>query len=91
MDTTALNHIRGHLETASAAVLAALDAITDPVERQDTAREVVQILLPAVGQEVKAHRAGTVAQLQGTLTLTEVGELIGGLSAARVEQILKGK
>lgn len=91
MTTTPLDRIRGHLEAASAAVLAELDTIADPVARQDAARHVNEVLLPDVGQQVKAHRAGTVADLKATRTLAQVGKMLGGLSTARVDQILKGR
>ncbi|MEU3521833.1 hypothetical protein ABZ770_42510 [Streptomyces sp. NPDC006654] len=91
MTTTPMERIGGHLDTAAAAVLAELDAITDPVERQSAAREVLEALLPSVTQRVKAHRARTVAGLREGRTLAEVGRLLGGLSVARVDQILKGK
>lgn len=91
MTQTPMDRISGHLDTARDAVLAELDSIKDPVERQDAARDVLETLLPAVGQDVKANRARTVAELRQGRTLAQVGQLLGGLSIARVDQILKGK
>lgn len=91
MTTTPLDRIRGRLETAVTAVLADLDAIKDPVERQSAARVVLEDLLPSVTQQVKTHRAGTVTGLREGRTLAEVGQLLGGLSTARVDQIIKGR
>lgn len=86
-----MERIRGHLTAVSAAVLAELDTINDPVARQDAAREVNETLLPVLVAEVKMHRARTVGVLRDGRTLSQVGKLIGGKSAARVDQILKGK
>lgn len=91
MTDTPLDRIRGHLETARSAVLAELDAIKDPVEREAAARDVITTTLPAIRSEVQAYRARTVAELKVGRTLSKVGELLGGLSTARVDQILKGK
>lgn len=91
MTTTPQDRIDSHLETAGAAVLAELDAITDPVARQAVARHVLENVIPSVVQDVKAHRGRTVAELRKGRTLAQVGELLGGLSVARVDQILKGK
>lgn len=88
---TALARIQKHLEDVAQAIGAELDTIADPIDRQDAAREVVQSLLPSVTQDVKAHRARTVAELREGRTLAQVGQLLGGLSVARVDQILKGK
>jgi DNA-directed RNA polymerase sigma subunit (sigma70/sigma32) len=91
MDTTPQDRIRGHLEAARRAVLAELDAITDPVKREAAAREVITATLPELRSEVQAYRAGIVTGLREGRTLAEVGRMLGGLTAARVDQILKGK
>lgn len=52
-------------------------------------RQVAETLLPKPGQGVKATRASAVAELKEGRTLAKVGETLGGLSAARVDQILK--
>ncbi|MFJ2174312.1 hypothetical protein ACIOHE_15540 [Streptomyces sp. NPDC087851] len=90
MTDTPITRIEQHLAAASAAIAAELATVADPVERQDIAREVAETLLPRLGAEVKRGRAAAVAELKEGRTLKEVGALLGGLSIARVDQILKG-
>ena len=91
MTETPTTRIRAHLEAAAAAVLGELRSIPDPAERQAAARTVLETLLPGIGQDVKSERAGAVAELKQGRTLAEVGKLLGGMSTARVDQILKGR
>ncbi|GAA3595208.1 hypothetical protein GCM10022295_90570 [Streptomyces osmaniensis] len=86
-----MDRIRAILDLAGQDILGEMDNITDPVARQEAAREVNETLLPALVAEVKAHRAETVAGLREGRTLAQVGELLGGTSIARVDQILKGR
>jgi hypothetical protein len=91
MTETPTTRIRTRLEAASSAVLDELRSITDPAERQAAARTVLESLLPAIGQDVKGVRADAVTELRQGRTLAEVGQLLGGMSTARVDQILKGR
>ena len=91
MTPTPQDRIRGHLEDARIAVLAELDTIPDPVTRQAAARDVLETLLPALSADVKALRGRAVTELRQGRTLAQVGELLGGLSVGRVDQILKGR
>jgi hypothetical protein len=86
---TALDGITAALELAGDDVITRLNSISDPVERQAAARTVLETLLPALVRDVKANRAETVAQLKEGRTLAEVGQLLGNMSVARVDQILK--
>ncbi|MEW1892283.1 hypothetical protein [Streptomyces sp. NPDC085659] len=70
------------------ALIAELTSISDPIAREAAARQVLAAL-PAVSQEVTAIRSNTVATLKEGRTLAQVGELLGGLSIARVDQIIK--
>jgi DNA-directed RNA polymerase specialized sigma subunit len=83
-----LTRIRHHLNDTAHAIIAELDAIDDPVTRQAVARVALEELLPALGQEVKAHRSRTVASLKEERTLKDVAALLN-TSAARVAQIIK--
>ena len=89
MTTSPTDRIREHLETARIAVLAELEATIDPVQRQEAAREVLETLLPSLGADVKALRARAVAELREGRSLAEVGQMLGGLSRGRVDQLLK--
>ncbi|MFJ4921764.1 hypothetical protein [Streptomyces sp. NPDC088725] len=88
-DDTPIARIEQHLAAASAAITGELAAVSDPIERQDIAREVGETLLPRLGHDVKSARAAAVAELKTGRTLAQVGQLLGGLSVARVDQILK--
>ncbi len=88
---TALDRITARLELAGDDVITELANIPDPVERQNAARTVLETLLPSLGADVKELRSRTVTELRQGRTLAQVGELLGGLSIARVDQILKGK
>ncbi|KOG33273.1 hypothetical protein [Streptomyces resistomycificus] len=87
--TDTLARIEQHLAAAAAAIQGELAAITDPAARQDVARETLETLLPKLGHDVKMARAAAVAELKQGRTLAQVGQLLGGLSIARVDQILK--
>lgn len=89
--TTALDRITATIDLAGDEVITHLDNISDPVERQAAARTVLEKLLPALVRDVKANRGEAVKQMREGRTLAQVGELLGGLSTARVDQILKGK
>lgn len=89
--TETVSRIALHLEAARKAVLAELESVADPVEREAAAREVLRDLVPALGRAVQGDRTRTVAALKEGRTLAQVGKLLGGLSTARVDQILKGK
>lgn len=90
MTTTPQDRVREHLETARVAVLAELDTMPDPVERQKAARDVLDTLLPSLGADVKALRARAVTELRQGRTLAQVAQLLG-TSVGRVDQILKGR
>ncbi|MFJ1901819.1 MULTISPECIES: RNA polymerase subunit sigma-70 [unclassified Streptomyces] len=65
-----------------------LASISDPVAREASARQILAAL-PDITQEVTAIRSDTVRTLKEGRTLAEVGTLLGGLSTARVDQIIK--
>ncbi|WP_445402456.1 hypothetical protein ACSMX9_12800 [Streptomyces sp. LE64] len=77
-----------HLDTAIDAIIDELATIADPVERQNAALHVLDTLLPAAKDRVRAMRAEAVAELREGRTLAAVGQLLGGISATRVDQIL---
>ncbi|MGQ4397911.1 hypothetical protein ACN6K5_000913 [Streptomyces violaceoruber] len=90
MTAADVSRIALHLETARKAVLAELDSIPDPVQREAVAREALRDLVPALGRAVQTRRTAAVAELKEGRTLAQVGDLLG-VSTARVDQILKGK
>ncbi|MFM9368086.1 hypothetical protein [Streptomyces sp. Da 82-17] len=71
-------------------VLAHLDKITDPAERELVARFLADELLPSAVRRVKVVRGGAVQELRADRTLREVAALLG-LSVPRVDQLAKGK
>ncbi|MGW5679207.1 hypothetical protein ACWEV4_29705 [Streptomyces sp. NPDC003860] len=80
--------IAHHLTTAIDNITTELATLTDPVERQNAALYALDILLPAAKDQLRAARAEAVAELREGRTLAEVGRLLGGISPARVDQIL---
>ncbi|MFF4552675.1 hypothetical protein [Streptomyces sp. NPDC001422] len=86
--STPADRIAGHLTAAITAIGQELAAVTDPVQREALARDVIDRLLPQATQDAKAMRAEPVAELRDGRTLREVGELLK-LTPARVDQILK--
>lgn len=80
----------GHV---NAAIAACLDGIPDPIERELAARLLIEEVLPEAVKRAKGVRASVVQELRqgGRVKLREVGEQLGGLSPARVDQIARGK
>ncbi|MFI6530526.1 hypothetical protein [Streptomyces uncialis] len=76
------------LATAIDAITSDLATINDPVERQAAALHVLDALLPAAQDRIRAARAEAVAELKPGRSLAEVGRLLGGITATRVDQIL---
>lgn len=80
--------VRGHLDAA----LACLDEIADPLDRELAARTMTDDLLAEAGRRAKRVRTEVVRGLRSEgLTLREVGDLLGGLTTGRVDQLAKGK
>ncbi|MEU3654463.1 hypothetical protein AB0E67_16840 [Streptomyces sp. NPDC032161] len=87
--TSPYTRIEQHIATARSAVTADLATITDPIDREYAARQILGTLLPDFTQDVKEIRSSAVRDLKQGRTLAEVGALLGGLSTARVDQIIK--
>ncbi|MBB6440108.1 hypothetical protein [Streptomyces candidus] len=70
------------------ALIADLDSISDPVDRfHQAARIEAQI-----GKGLRAIRRKAATELRDSgKSYREVGESLGGISAQRVEQIVKGR
>ncbi|MFJ4852380.1 RNA polymerase subunit sigma-70 [Streptomyces sp. NPDC088730] len=81
-------HITDLLATTRETLATALTSISDPIAREAAARQILAAL-PDITQEVTAIRSDTVRTLKEGRTLAEVGTLLGGLSTARVDQIIK--
>ncbi|MGW4810527.1 hypothetical protein ACWEPB_02630 [Kitasatospora cineracea] len=69
----------------------AINTIPDPIAREKAARDLLDDLKLIHPTTIKAARRRAVEELKGGRTLQEVGNLLGGLTRARVEQILKDK
>ncbi len=71
------------------AVIADLDAISDPIERFEQAAAVEA----RVGEGLRKVRQRIAIQLYdgGKRTYREVGQIMGKVSAQRAEQIAKGR
>ncbi|MFI8351268.1 RNA polymerase subunit sigma-70 [Streptomyces sp. NPDC085596] len=83
---TPADRIHQHITTAAAAITAELAAITDPIEREKTAREALKI--PDLTTAIRIQRAQAVEELKAGRTLREVAALLK-VSTGRVDQILK--
>lgn len=71
------------------ALIAELDAISDPVDRFQKVVEVedrIDVGLRAVRQRIAAELYNG-----GERTYREVGQIMGGVTASRAEQIVKGR
>ncbi|MEV0281708.1 hypothetical protein AB0I22_35715 [Streptomyces sp. NPDC050610] len=81
------DRIAGHINAA----FDCLSGITDPVERERAARVLGDDLMPDAIKRVKEVRGASVRELRDRgLKLREVAELLG-ITAARVDQLAKGK
>ncbi|MGW2255138.1 hypothetical protein ACWCXH_33875 [Kitasatospora sp. NPDC001660] len=81
-----------HVAAAARTALAEIADITDPVDRELAARQLLDVVLPEIARGAREIRQGAVLELRrDRFTLREIGEKLGGLSTARVDQIAKGK
>lgn len=76
------------LESDVATLIADLDAISDPAVRFH-ATVTIEAL---IDEELRKVRQRIAAQLRGMgLTFREIGEVMGGVTLQRAEQVLKGR
>lgn len=68
------------------AIAAQLDGVADPAERFRVTRDTEKVF----DVTVKAVRQRIALQLKDKMTWREVGEVMGGVSAQRAEQISRG-
>ncbi|MFJ2707865.1 hypothetical protein ACIO3R_32395 [Streptomyces sp. NPDC087428] len=65
-----------------------LASISDPIAREAAARQILAAL-PDLSQDITAIRSDAVTTLKEGRTFAQVGQLLGGLSTARVDQIIR--
>lgn len=71
------------------ALIAELDAISDPVDRFQKVVEVEERI--DVGLRAVRQRIAVQLYNAGERTYREVGQIMGGVTASRAEQIVKGR
>lgn len=81
--------MRDLLEPAVTGVRSALDAVNDPIERYQATREV-EAEVHSVIKEVRQNIALELKR-EHRKTWREIGEIMGGVTAQRAEQISKGQ
>jgi hypothetical protein len=75
------------LEAAVATVTAELDAIDDPTERYQAMKQTES----ALDASFKKVRQRIALELKQTRTWRQVGEIMGGVTPQRAEQISRGQ
>lgn len=71
------------------ALIAELDAISDPVDRFQKVVEFEERV--DVGMRAVRQRIAVQLYNDGERTYREVGQIMGGVTASRAEQIVKGR